>query len=76
MCAYSLGKTLKHRKVKHYGYEFRYDTNNVDKNCPLNESIPSECNFLLDRLASRNCNILSTFPDQLTVNQYQPGQGE
>ncbi|KAJ9601051.1 hypothetical protein L9F63_000786 [Diploptera punctata] len=68
-------KTLKHRKVKHYGYEFKYDTNNVDKDSPLNEPLPSECNFLLDRLASRNCSILTTFPNQLTVNQYQPGQG-
>lgn len=28
-------KALKHRRVKHYGYEFRYDTNNVDKGKPL-----------------------------------------
>ncbi|KAJ4432479.1 hypothetical protein ANN_21098 [Periplaneta americana] len=69
-----LGQSLKHRKVKHYGYEFRYDTNNVDKDNPLSEGIPSECNFLLERLSARNCNILSSFPNQLTVNHYQPGQ--
>ncbi|XP_069686068.1 alkylated DNA repair protein alkB homolog 8 isoform X3 [Periplaneta americana] len=68
------GQSLKHRKVKHYGYEFRYDTNNVDKDNPLSEGIPSECNFLLERLSARNCNILSSFPNQLTVNHYQPGQ--
>lgn len=28
-------KALKHRRVKHYGYEFRYDNNNVDKDKPL-----------------------------------------
>lgn len=28
-------KTLKHRRVKHFGYEFRYDNNNVDKDKPL-----------------------------------------
>lgn len=28
-------KTLKHRRVKHFGYEFRYDNNDVDKDNPL-----------------------------------------
>lgn len=28
-------KALKHRRVKHYGFEFRYDNNNVDKDKPL-----------------------------------------
>lgn len=31
----SVQKALKHRRVKHYGYEFRYDNNNVDKDKPL-----------------------------------------
>lgn len=26
---------MKHRRVKHYGFEFRYDNNNVDKDKPL-----------------------------------------
>ncbi|RXN32301.1 alkylated DNA repair alkB -like protein [Labeo rohita] len=33
-------KALKHRRVKHYGYEFRYDNNNVDKDKPLPGGIP------------------------------------
>ncbi|XP_063005024.1 alkylated DNA repair protein alkB homolog 8 isoform X2 [Melospiza melodia melodia] len=33
-------KTLKHRRVKHFGYEFRYDNNNVDKDKPLPGGIP------------------------------------
>lgn len=28
-------KSLKHRRVKHFGYEFRYDNNNVDRDRPL-----------------------------------------
>lgn len=28
-------KTLKHRRVKHFGYEFCYDNNGVDKEKPL-----------------------------------------
>jgi alkylated DNA repair protein alkB family protein 8 len=71
-----LGLTLKHRRVKHYGYEFQYDTNNVNKDFPLSENIPSECSFLLDRLKERNISVVSSFPTQLTVNHYQPGQGK
>lgn len=62
--------SMKHRKVKHYGYEFRYDTNNVDKDKPLSQSIPQECNFLWERLE-----ITPFRPDQLTINHYSPGQG-
>lgn len=59
---------MKHRKVKHYGFEFRYDINNVDKDKPLEQKIPSECDFLWGRLAD-------FIPDQLTINHYSPGQG-
>uniref|UniRef100_A0A8D2J5K9 tRNA (carboxymethyluridine(34)-5-O)-methyltransferase n=1 Tax=Varanus komodoensis TaxID=61221 RepID=A0A8D2J5K9_VARKO len=33
-------KSLKHRRVKHFGYEFRYDNNNVDRDKPLPGGIP------------------------------------
>lgn len=62
---------LKHRKVTHYGYEFRYDINNVDKNTPLPNKIPEECENILARFDE----FKNFHPDQLTVNQYQPGQG-
>ncbi|KAF2879487.1 hypothetical protein ILUMI_26682 [Ignelater luminosus] len=66
--------SLKHRQVRHYGYEFRYDINNVDKNEPLLNKIPVECDFLWDRL--KKCSDFKSFcPDQLTVNYYKPGQG-
>ncbi|KAK7158131.1 hypothetical protein R3I93_009358 [Phoxinus phoxinus] len=66
-------KALKHRRVKHYGYEFRYDNNNVDKDKPLPDGLPAECDALLQRcLADGHISVL---PDQLTVNQYQSGQG-
>uniref|UniRef100_A0A1B6MHZ2 tRNA (carboxymethyluridine(34)-5-O)-methyltransferase n=1 Tax=Graphocephala atropunctata TaxID=36148 RepID=A0A1B6MHZ2_9HEMI len=68
------GKTLKHRRVKHFGFEFRYDNNNVDKDSPLEEAIPLECDFIGERLAKLG-HPLSWTPDQLTVNQYQRGQG-
>lgn len=69
--------TLKHRKVKHYGYEFKYSTNNVDLSEPI-EQIPQELDFLWERLrnaSSENQNYIDFVPDQLTINCYEPGQG-
>lgn len=58
---------LKHRFVKHFGYEFKYEINNVDRNSPLKETIPSHCEKLFK--------FMNITPDQLTVNCYNPGQG-
>uniref|UniRef100_A0A3B4ADQ3 tRNA (carboxymethyluridine(34)-5-O)-methyltransferase n=1 Tax=Periophthalmus magnuspinnatus TaxID=409849 RepID=A0A3B4ADQ3_9GOBI len=66
-------KALKHRKVKHYGYEFQYDNNNVDKDKPLPAGLPKECMPLLERCMKHG--YISVMPDQLTVNQYESGQG-
>ncbi|XP_075706095.1 tRNA (carboxymethyluridine(34)-5-O)-methyltransferase ALKBH8 isoform X2 [Rhinoderma darwinii] len=66
-------KSLKHRRVKHYGYEFRYDNNNVDKDQPLRGGLPEFCNVLLDKCLHRR--LIKNMPDQLTINQYEPGQG-
>ncbi|KAM9359812.1 tRNA (carboxymethyluridine(34)-5-O)-methyltransferase alkbh8 [Symphorus nematophorus] len=66
-------KALKHRRVKHYGFEFRYDNNNVDKDKPLPAGIPQECLPVLERcVKDKHVDIM---PDQLTVNQYESGQG-
>ncbi|CAH1103887.1 unnamed protein product [Psylliodes chrysocephalus] len=64
--------SMKHREVKHFGYEFRYDINNVDKDKPLLNKIPDECDFW-KRLEDTDFNSFK--PDQLTVNHYLPGQG-
>ncbi|KAM4742090.1 tRNA (carboxymethyluridine(34)-5-O)-methyltransferase alkbh8 [Anableps anableps] len=66
-------KPLKHRKVKHYGFEFRYDNNNVDKDKPLPAGLPEECLPVLQRCLQDG--YISVLPDQLTVNQYETGQG-
>lgn len=74
----SCGQTLKHRQVKHFGYEFLYESNLVNINKPLALKIPKECDVLWKKLQA-NENVLSlpgTIPDQLTVNKYQPGQGK
>ncbi|XP_070685529.1 tRNA (carboxymethyluridine(34)-5-O)-methyltransferase alkbh8 [Pempheris klunzingeri] len=66
-------KALKHRRVKHYGFEFRYDNNNVDKDKPLPAGIPQACLPVLERCMKNK--YIDIMPDQLTVNQYESGQG-
>nr|XP_056714571.1 alkylated DNA repair protein alkB homolog 8 [Euleptes europaea] len=66
-------KSLKHRRVKHFGYEFRYDNNNVDRDRPLPGGLPDLCNVLLAKCLKLG--YIKQKPDQLTVNQYDPGQG-
>ncbi|XP_067631080.1 alkylated DNA repair protein alkB homolog 8 [Eurosta solidaginis] len=73
-------RDLKHRRVKHFGYEFIYGTNNVDASKPLKEQIPKVCDILWERLKTEMTKLsLPTWhwdaPDQLTVNIYEPGQG-
>lgn len=65
--------SLKNRQVKHFGFEFRYDINNVDKDSPLEEGVPLECDFLWKKLLEEH--EINFQPDQLTVNYYQPGHG-
>lgn len=65
---------MKNRKVKHYGYEFLYDVNNVDLNKPLEQSVPECCNFLWEKLEKEG-HKYEKQPDQLTINQYDPGHG-
>ena len=66
--------SMKHRSVKHFGYEFLYGSNSIDKNKPLKEKIPSICDDLINRMKRQS--IIDFIPDQLTINQYEPGQGE
>ncbi|KAM6157700.1 tRNA (carboxymethyluridine(34)-5-O)-methyltransferase ALKBH8 [Rhynchocyon petersi] len=66
-------KSLKHRRVKHFGYEFHYKTNNVDKNMPLPGGFPEMYNSILEKWL--NDGYIKHKPDQLTVNQYEPGHG-
>ncbi|XP_076340827.1 tRNA (carboxymethyluridine(34)-5-O)-methyltransferase alkbh8 [Tachypleus tridentatus] len=67
-------QSLKHRQVKHYGFEFNYRTNDVDKDHPLKEPIPTICTQHLCRIQDIT-GLFPKLPDQLTVNKYLPGQG-
>ena len=64
---------LRHRHVKHYGYEFLYHSSNVDPETPLPGGLPDACKPLLKRMMERK--LVETEPDQLTVNYYLPGAG-
>ncbi|XP_067889838.1 alkylated DNA repair protein alkB homolog 8 isoform X2 [Heterodontus francisci] len=66
-------RALKHRRVKHYGYEFRYDNNKVDKDKPLPGGLPEICDNFLEQCLEKG--YVKFKPDQLTINQYEPGQG-
>lgn len=65
---------LKHREVLHYGYSFKYGSNDVDLDDPLaNRDLPVLIKELIDKIL--NSGLCSERPDQVTVNKYEPGQG-
>lgn len=57
----------------HYGYEFIYEKNNVNKHKSLDAKIPAVCYSHLEKLVSHG--YIPRVPDQLTVNHYLPGHG-
>jgi len=66
--------SMKNRKVKHYGFEFNYKTNNIDPNLPLvDQPIQPLCQRVA--LKAYEKGLVDEVPDQLTVNRYLPGQG-
>ncbi|XP_045603225.1 alkylated DNA repair protein alkB homolog 8 isoform X2 [Procambarus clarkii] len=67
------GSILKHRQVRHFGYEFKYSSNSVDKENPLVQKIPPDLTPIIKRFVEQGC--MPVVPDQLTVNRYLPGQG-
>ncbi|XP_011883388.1 PREDICTED: alkylated DNA repair protein alkB homolog 8 [Vollenhovia emeryi] len=67
----SASSQLKHRQVKHFGYEFEYGTNMVDIDKPI-APIPQSYKFLQTLFDKHGHKY--TY-DQLTINKYLPGQG-
>ncbi|WCJ28991.1 hypothetical protein M5689_010657 [Euphorbia peplus] len=69
-------KNLSKRRVQHYGYEFRYETRNVDTEQKLGQ-LPAFISSVVERI-SRFPDLeasTSVVLDQLTVNEYPRGVG-
>nr|AKM76727.1 RNA-binding (RRM/RBD/RNP motifs) family protein [Geranium incanum] len=68
--------SLAKRRVQHYGYQFCYQTRNVNAKQHLGE-LPSFLSPVLERITSfPNLNDAADVSlDQLTVNEYPPGVG-
>ncbi|KAL5793101.1 hypothetical protein ACOSP7_001695 [Xanthoceras sorbifolium] len=69
-------KNLSKRRVQHYGYEFSYETRNVNTRQCLGE-LPSFVSNIIGRISSFPDldDSASLVLDQLTVNEYPPGVG-
>lgn len=62
--------TVKARQVQHFGYEFSYETRRCDETQPLEPMPPA-----MAKLTAQIPTSIMDTPDQITVNEYKPGQG-
>lgn len=60
------------RRVQHYGWKYDYKARSIDYSMFLGE-LPSWAKPYADRLFEAG--YLKKVPDQLIINEYQPGQG-
>lgn len=69
-------RTLAKRRVQHYGYEFLYETRNVNTKQRMGE-LPSFVSPIIARISrfSDRDGVTDTLLDQLTVNEYPSGVG-
>lgn len=58
------------RRTQHYGFVYSYSSKGLAQAAP---PIPPWCDFLVDRLLEQA--VLTDRPDQMIVNEYEPGQG-
>ncbi|MCP4439711.1 MAG: alpha-ketoglutarate-dependent dioxygenase AlkB [Aureispira sp.] len=60
------------RRVQHYGYKYDYRKRNIDRSMRIG-SLPKWSSFIINRLLEKG--IIDFNPDQLIINEYEPGQG-
>ncbi len=60
------------RRVQHYGYRYDYRARSIDRSMYLGP-LPAWSRFVVQRLCAEA--IFDAVPDQLIVNEYEPGQG-
>src|SRR5690242_4709692 len=58
--------SLSRRKVQHYGYRYRYETNDVDPNDRIGP-LPDFVSVFISKML--RLKVIKEEPDQLTVNQ-------
>lgn len=71
------------RRVQHYGHTFLYENIDIDKSVGAVPPIPAFLHPLITRIRTAiatsasdpNSDDVSDFVDQLTVNEYKPGEG-
>jgi alkylated DNA repair dioxygenase AlkB len=61
-----------HRRVQHYGYKYDYKARKIDRSMYLG-ALPLWVQPVAARLLSEG--YMQDMPDQLIVNEYEPGQG-
>jgi alkylated DNA repair dioxygenase AlkB len=60
------------RRVQHYGYRYDYRSRSVDQSMRLGD-LPAWALVVAEALQRRG--LLPRLPDQVIVNEYEPGQG-
>lgn len=60
------------RRVQHYGYKYDYKARSIDYSMFIGK-LPSWAMIMAQRLFDEK--HISEFPDQLIINEYEPGQG-
>ncbi|AWL09613.1 uncharacterized protein HME7025_01761 [Aquirufa nivalisilvae] len=60
------------RRVQHYGYKYDYKARSIDYSMFIGK-LPSWAMIMAQRLFDEK--HISELPDQLIINEYQPGQG-
>lgn len=60
------------RRVQHYGYKYDYKARAINKSLHLG-NLPNWLLNITNRLYNEK--LISVLPDQVIVNEYQPGQG-
>jgi alkylated DNA repair dioxygenase AlkB len=60
------------RRVQHYGYRYDYTSRSVDRTMRIGE-LPPFAQVIGQRLL--DFGLVAELPDQMIVNEYQPGQG-
>ena len=63
-------KDMKPRQVNHFGYEFKYDINNIDTDTQITPFPPCWIPVLQRAVVAGHLKVM---PDQCTVNHYLPG---